>query len=419
MLLNTVIYFPEFDSALHLYDLPDMNCTSTKEEDSFKTKRLREHLLEDDAPAAEWGSGNSTTDSTCPELAKTTFEILGVSLTNYYQGEERQVDVVQLGQRPNVISGTAQSQILPQAQTKVDKIQELTCNICGRTHSSKRSLRRHLRSVHQPKAFRCSRCDSSFTRNDTLVRHVAEHHSGSNARIKCMSCGRHISERAFADHLDSQACKKTRTLVSQERFDGLEFGFPGKDDDAFLVTIRMFIHLKLSLSFRMGTQEPQLTSELFSRDGKGELSSKPEHSRTITHWNQLYGRALYLTRQQIERDFSAVYIFAALWCSALLLGLMSFARGLDEDAWAHFKGAEAALKMCHGSTCDCDSYDYCEKWRWPTIRDPTLALVGRVLEERGFTKARAPLLHVKMTEDDALRTICLHHFKMLAVFSSN
>ena len=293
------------------------------------------------------------------------------------------------------------------------------CFICGCTFSLNKSLLRHLRTVHRPKAFRCPQCGLSFMRKDTRDRHVAELHDGKRMLVKCLTCGRYISARACLEHMDSHVCKQARALFDSGRFDGLQFKYPGQDDDAFLVTVRMFLDLNLTFSSRTGSPVQQLNSRLFSRDQKGELIARSQYPHDLAKWWRSYGQALDLLKQQTSGDFTAFHISAALWLTSLLLGLMSFAAGWDKDAWFHWKGAEAILIARHGHTCGCNDYKSCRNWRMPTMRDPTMALIGQLFEDHGFTQARAPILHTKMSEDNAMVDICLHHFKMLEIFSRN
>jgi hypothetical protein len=393
------------------------------EDDSSEMDRIVK-FTQDPCVASENIRSNAATSSSLIQVEnsaqdkslRSISDVPVLSLVHHYHAQEPMP--AQLEQETDSKCETAE--LLQHSQQRsIDggaAIKSRACQVCGLAFSSRKSLLRHSRTVHRAKAFHCSSCRASFTRNDVLMRHVAEHHAGNIARIKCVVCGKNISERAFHEHLDSQACTQRRLKMSNQSFDDLRFGFPGQDDDAFLVTIQMFIMLNLKLSYNVHTGEADLTSEVFARNKEGQLSMKIER---IAAWECLYGRVLYLTRQQIDRDITALHISAALWASALILGLLAFTRGCDRDAWKHWKGAAAVLATRHNRACECGSYDACKRWRQPTGRDPTLALVVRILEERGFLSEQAAHLQLSMTQDDKLRDMCLHHFKILEIFLKN
>ena len=399
--------------------------TKTTEDSSSKIDRKVESITEDNSSVTEnlWSSV-ATSSAWCQaeksaqdKCGRSMCDVPAAPIVHDYQVKgpmpaqvEREIDSM---------SGTARLVQHPEQRSadRGARTETHACGMCGPVFSTRKSLLRHLRTVHQPRAFRCPSCKANFTRNDILVRHTAEHHNGNSTRVKCIFCERNISERAYHEHLGSQTCIKARLKMRNPNFDDLRFGFPGQDDDAFLVTIRMFLMLNLKLSYNVDTGDANLTSEAFVRNETGELSRKIQQ---LAVWEHLYVRVLSLTRRQIEQDITAVYISAAMWASALLLGLLAFSRGCDEDARAHWKGAADVLGIRHNSACECNSYESCKRWRKPTSRDPTIALVARILEERGFMNERAAVcMQVKMSEDDTLRNICIHHFKMLEAFLKN
>ena len=79
-----------------------------------------------------------------------------------------------------------------------------TCSFCYRNFSAKKSLLRHIRTVHGPKSFSCSHCRIKFTRKDTRDRHDTEKHSNLDNIIRCLACERYVSKRAFTEHRDSE-----------------------------------------------------------------------------------------------------------------------------------------------------------------------------------------------------------------------
>ena len=274
--------------------------------------------------------------------------------------------------------------ILARIAKPTNATNQYKCSLCPQSFPVRKSLLRHLRTVHQAKAFFCPPCDKAFIRKDTLDRHIAEQHSDKATTVTCMACGRHVGERTFHEHLDSQVCNHARALIGNDQFDGLQFKYPGQDDDAFLVTVRMFLFLQPSLSFPLGTRNAELKSDLFV---KLQESRDEMKSQQLVEWYESYDRALILMKEQMANDFTALHTFGALWCTALLLAIMSIAEGCGASVLSHFMGAEAMLTARHGLSCSCDGYLSCRNWRRPTLRDPVVALVGRLLDERGIAQS--------------------------------
>ena len=64
----------------------------------------------------------------------------------------------------------------------------LTCDICDSSFKSKKSLKRHITSVHEgKKSFKCDLCGTSFTRKPSLNIHVASVHEGKKP-FRCNIC---------------------------------------------------------------------------------------------------------------------------------------------------------------------------------------------------------------------------------------
>ena len=284
------------------------------------------------------------------------------------------------------------------------------CMICRRSFRMKKTLARHLRSVHRPKAFACSECNQTFIRKDTLSRHISEQHGEGAPSAKCLVCGRQVSKRALREHLDSKVCQESRALMCNRRFDGIGFKYPGQDDDAFLVAVRLFLTSKPQVSFQRGPQTPQLRLSLF-------VESPGSPSFDTLHWHRLHSRVVILMQEQMQRDLSALHGSDALWCVAMLLAILSIAGGPDPSARAHFRGARAILMDRHRNKCSCDCYSTCQNWRGPTLRDSATALLVRLFRERGISQCLKLLCHFHAAKGSNLQHAHDGHFSTFELFS--
>ena len=263
----------------------------------------------------------------------------------------------------------------------------LMCPRCSRTFPLKKSLLRHLRTVHEPKAFSCPECELTFIRKDTRDRHVTEQHKPEAALVKCNACGKQISDRAFVEHLDSRVCCEARAIVSAGHFDGIEFKYPGQDDDAFLVTVRLFLKSQPTI-FRVERGEPQVKLDLFETTQPQFEVLTSQSSGGLGEWYRLQSDALRLLLEQLEKDTTALHRTDALWCTTHLLSIISLATPdlFPSGATRHLQGAEAMLRYRHSISCSCEDYTACQRWRKPTPRDSAVALVRRLLRERGIAQ---------------------------------
>ena len=84
----------------------------------------------------------------------------------------------------------------------------VSCPECFREFPVRRSLRKHMRSVHSDqRLFPCQECNESFRRNYTLQRHRQARHQNIEP-VECMRCGKLVKDRSLDDHLKSQACMR-------------------------------------------------------------------------------------------------------------------------------------------------------------------------------------------------------------------
>ena len=101
---------------------------------------------------------------------------------------------------------------------------------CGRSFPLKKTLTRHLKSVHQPSNFTCPfpSCSQTFNRKDICDRHQREQHCDPDGDVKawCDVCRRHIHRRALDGHLNSECHKRAALSVelvlprAESSFDG-------------------------------------------------------------------------------------------------------------------------------------------------------------------------------------------------------
>lgn len=117
----------------------------------------------------------------------------------------------------------------------------------------------------------------------------------------------------------------------------------------------------------------------------------------------MYQRTLALMHTQMRNDFTALHVSGALWGAALLLAVieasLTFTRGHLRGARDHLEGAEAILKARHGMTCSCDDYFTCSRWRRLTTKDPVVALVSRLLKERGIMQSLSSILDAVLVDE--------------------
>lgn len=85
------------------------------------------------------------------------------------------------------------------------------CPQCSSSFPVKRSLTRHLKSVHGQKGFLCSTCERPFSRGDERDRHEREQHGEKADGIECMICGSRVQERYIDQHFQTRACCQAQT----------------------------------------------------------------------------------------------------------------------------------------------------------------------------------------------------------------
>lgn len=87
-----------------------------------------------------------------------------------------------------------------------------TCQVCKRAFPLKKTLNRHVKSVHSPTQetpFVCTRgtCGKRFKRKDILSRHQTTQHN-ERRMIECDVCYREVRPRYLPQHRATQACQE-------------------------------------------------------------------------------------------------------------------------------------------------------------------------------------------------------------------
>lgn len=78
------------------------------------------------------------------------------------------------------------------------------CPICKGIFPLRKTLNRHLRTVHQPSKIRCRHCALEFNRKDIKDRHELEQHGTSSDAVECSICHVQVRQRALSSHFNSK-----------------------------------------------------------------------------------------------------------------------------------------------------------------------------------------------------------------------
>ena len=119
-----------------------------------------------------------------------------------------------------------------EAKHRINPEPKLDCGECGKTYKNGKTLRLHMMYMHsEVKKHECDKCDTKFTRKDSLRRHQREHHSKlsvnwnmiqlrEDALFKCDKC-----EKAF---------KRKNALSIHEKLNHAEQGTSNERNHEFL-----------------------------------------------------------------------------------------------------------------------------------------------------------------------------------------
>lgn len=156
------------------------------------------------------------------------------------------------------------------------------CDICSSSFPARKTLNRHVKSVHSSSRFHCAVCSKIFRRKDIKDRHEAEQHGDRSEHVECTACGSQIRERAFKEHLASQKCLAARDVSRvQDATQG-----PQKPLDyvsAFALALHLLAtRIRLDHDLRLqrgpGKHQPGLVESLPTLDLKQRLLERLRHS---------------------------------------------------------------------------------------------------------------------------------------------
>lgn len=246
------------------------------------------------------------------------------------------------------------------------------CQICHSRFTMNKSLLRHMRTVHGPKAFSCPTCGMHFMRKDTRDRHHLEKHSNDNGFVKCLSCGRYVRQRSLPEHQDSHICRTSRALSAEHRPEEISLMAYDADSDPLLATLQMV------KCFQSRRDWPGDEAMLYLR-----LKLRLRNPQAAIQASCLKSPALILLREGLSTPRTPS---KALGLAALLMGYMVVA---TEDAWVdeafmHFEGARQVFKAHHEAVCGCNNRLACPLWTPFDSRNPEVALLYRLLRELGI-----------------------------------
>ena len=243
----------------------------------------------------------------------------------------------------------------------------LTCSICRQVFTVRKSLLRHMRTVHRRRSFPCSQCKITFARKDTRDRHEVEKHSSLENSIKCLACGRYVSKRAFGEHRDSEVCRSA-TLSSGQSGQTFSIKFVGADDDPFLAALRM---LRL---FEADTRNRTVAYIRLKLQPRSR-----QDSATILRYESCVAKLL------IDQMRDPTTAPRALGLAALLLGFMAMAgqRFWGGKASMHFEGAAKIFRSRHDAVCKCDKHKFCPLWSPFALKHSEVALLNKSLKQIG------------------------------------
>ena len=84
--------------------------------------------------------------------------------------------------------------------SKMEKI----CEICGKTFTRARDLKRHVATFHQNVEVQCAKCGKTFTRVDSLKRHVEAVHR--NDEVQCKKCFKIFNRKDIMERHQQKCC---------------------------------------------------------------------------------------------------------------------------------------------------------------------------------------------------------------------
>lgn len=88
-----------------------------------------------------------------------------------------------------------------EAEKLIAEVDDIRCNLCGRTYINKRNLKRHIEQTHGVKEeFKCDICIKTYTTNHSLKRHVRSRHATNDLKeYQCEVCEKLIAGKENFD----------------------------------------------------------------------------------------------------------------------------------------------------------------------------------------------------------------------------
>lgn len=108
---------------------------------------------------------------------------------------------------------------IPQTSDGDRTVRQYLCQACNTSFTKNKSLLRHQRTVHNDAVavlrHKCELCDADFTRKDDRDRHMKYQHDA--VKMECIVCGKEVSERALMNHWRTALCKAAQAASDAER----------------------------------------------------------------------------------------------------------------------------------------------------------------------------------------------------------
>ena len=196
------------------------------------------------------------------------------------------------------------------------------CTKCGWRFPLRKSLNRHVKSVHGPRSFSCEECPVVVGRKDILTRHIATAHSGRSLTRR----GTPLPHRAPHGRLrngnnQGEACPSIMPLLTRT-------ALPELITDPFVAVLKMMQLFHISHSDRSQINMLLVVPPGFHADRYGALRLRMyEMIRTSLH----------------TKCPGTIFL---LWLSILLLSSMEKALPGNEDWKMHQRGAAALIAYC-------------------------------------------------------------------------
>lgn len=218
------------------------------------------------------------------------------------------------------------------------------CRQCNGTFTAKKSLYRHLRSVHNASQHICSACGDHSTRKDVLETHVVRKHQvvRSAVALLCFNAARANKISSTPGSLSS----------------GRSLGYPSAGDNPLLVVLRMW-------DLVYPTQSSSEQSSLSFLSAKHRLT-----------WLEPKDSAIVLIREQLTNE-ARISQSNALWLALLQFVLMERLLGHGTDDAIQFAGAAATIATRHRLLCGCVCNSVCQRWLLDAlVSDPSIEFLA-------------------------------------------